>query len=1060
MKPVTLTMTAFGSYADPAVVDFTKFGSGLFLITGDTGAGKTTIFDALVFALYGTGSGPDRTPEMMHCDFVPKSQDTSVALIFEQNGREYTVSRTIHFPRKKRTDNEYSAGLSGAVLTEPDGTVLEGSSRVTDRITEILGLDKDQFRQIVMLAQGEFKRFLKSNSEEKSDILGKLFDNTVYLRYEELLKQAENMLEAERRENLDNIRAAMEQAFIRPETQDGFEEDAFLPGNPGLAGNLENLIGKERDALDGAYRQRSQKQKELNELMAAFGAARDNNSLLEDLSGKTDALQELTKKADEMSALRKKAEKTEAAFLKVMPVRKASADAAKDLSELEDRIQGLRSVLTRKEEEKQAAEEVLKTDEPLRKKQSDMAAEISILENSLPDYDRLEKLGQDILDKKTQIAGYRDELQETDDIIQKLEADLAAWLKETQEAGNPESRRVSLQAELGIKEKALGELAGRNGLCDRTDHVQRKSKLFAEKQDRLLVLNKEKNEAKEAYETAERRNLEGQAGFLAETIRNELLNSGKAACPVCGTEILKGQEENLAVLETDTPTREEVASAKSRYEEINDRLNGLLQEMKVIYSETEAGKAECEKEAARLFGKSVGWETLSADGFLDEQTAQARRMMEELLKAEKQAEKDCARLSSLREWLEEGNRKKIELTGKQSKLRATIDTETSNLSAWQEGFEEQKAGLKFACRKDVLEETGKLRRQIDETDKLLNLHVKENEEAQKQFNTVKGALDTELGSLPGFRKKAAESKELLEKAVSEYGFDSLEDAESFVKDLADPELWLEETRKILKQYEIDFRTTQDRVLELKKQTEGRKTVDISELEGKISEASASFDKSNNDYNRQESLLNNHEAVYRNVTAWKKELSDSDPAWKLISRLSVLASGSTGEGGKLSFDRYVMGAAFRDIIEKANFRLEILSGGQYQLVHRTEAAKKYAKAGLDLEVLDRNTGIRRDSASLSGGESFIVSLSLALGLSDTVRSRSGGQSLDTLFIDEGFGSLDDDVLDKALEVLNGLSEDSCHLVGIISHVSRLEESITRKIVVKNGSRGSTLRIVEG
>ena len=197
-------------------------------------------------------------------------------------------------------------------------------------------------------------------------------------------------------------------------------------------------------------------------------------------------------------------------------------------------------------------------------------------------------------------------------------------------------------------------------------------------------------------------------------------------------------------------------------------------------------------------------------------------------------------------------------------------------------------------------------------------------------------------------------------------------------------------------------------------------------------------------------------VYKTVKGEKDKIADTDHAYELLDRLSNLANGENAAGGKLSFVRYVMGTTFREVIEKANMRLEIMSGGQYQLVHQMEASRRNAVAGLDIEVLDRNTGLQRESESLSGGEKFIVSLALALGLSDVVQSHSGGQALDALFIDEGFGTLDDDVLDKAISVLSGLSDNN-RLVGVISHVDRLEESIPQKIVVKNGSRGSSLKI---
>ena len=196
MKPILLEMTAFGSYAKKTVVDFERLTHGLYLITGDTGAGKTTIFDAIMFALYGVASGPDRKTAMMHCDFVEKSVDTEVTLHFRQGGRTYAVARTIHYPKKRGTENEYGDGYLDAVMWEPDsdGEPIEGITNVTNRCTELLGLNAGQFRKIVMLAQGEFKRFLAADPEEKNAILGQIFDNFAYIRYQNLLKGARDAL--------------------------------------------------------------------------------------------------------------------------------------------------------------------------------------------------------------------------------------------------------------------------------------------------------------------------------------------------------------------------------------------------------------------------------------------------------------------------------------------------------------------------------------------------------------------------------------------------------------------------------------------------------------------------------------------------------------------------------------------------------------------------------------------------------------------------------------------------------------------------------------------------
>ena len=240
MRPILLEMTAFGSYAEKTAVDFKRFTHGLYLITGDTGAGKTTIFDAIMFALYGVASGPDRRPEMMHCDFVPKSADTEVTLTFLHRDCTYTVTRTIHYRKKRGTADQFSDGIPDAILweRETDREPLKGASKVTDRCTELLGLNAEQFRKIVMLAQGEFRKFLSANAEEKNEILGKLFDNSIYVRYQELLRGARDTLKVERDGQTGQIENAMREAFQMPEGLEAEEKNLYLPEHPKLAENL------------------------------------------------------------------------------------------------------------------------------------------------------------------------------------------------------------------------------------------------------------------------------------------------------------------------------------------------------------------------------------------------------------------------------------------------------------------------------------------------------------------------------------------------------------------------------------------------------------------------------------------------------------------------------------------------------------------------------------------------------------------------------------------------------------------------------------------------------
>ena len=337
MKPLILKMDAFGSYAKPTTVAFEKFRKGLFLVTGDTGAGKTTIFDAIVFALFGTGSGEERTLEMMHSDYVSKDTDTSVELIFEQSGKTYTVKRSLHFTKKRGKANEYGNAKIDAVLILPDDTTVKGASKVTERVTEILGLNKDQFRQIVMLAQGEFRRFLKSNSDEKSAILGKLFDNSIYLRYEQLITAAAARLKEERKDSMEHIETLMEQVFMLPEETDANNEK-FLPGNPDLLESLKNLIKEDQNTLNEASGLRTTKQKKLDELNTTYGTAKTQNNLIDQLTSAETHLKTLEDQKDEYEALHNRHTLVSNVFHKVMPADQNVRNAENDMIRLKDNI--------------------------------------------------------------------------------------------------------------------------------------------------------------------------------------------------------------------------------------------------------------------------------------------------------------------------------------------------------------------------------------------------------------------------------------------------------------------------------------------------------------------------------------------------------------------------------------------------------------------------------------------------------------------------------------------------------------------------------------------------
>ena len=331
MKPLSLEMTAFGSYAEKTTLPFEELKHGLYLITGDTGAGKTTIFDAIMFALFGIASGADRKGDMLHCDYVPKSTDTIVVLRFLQNGKEYTVERKIHFSKKRGTDNQYNDGVVSALLTEPDAAPIEGTSKVTARCEELLGLNAEQFSRIIMLAQGEFKKFLKANSDEKNDILGKLFDNSVYVYYQNLLLGARDELKKRRSAGMDELRSLMEITFQKPEAFHGEEQEAFLPGHPALIGNLRRLVLEETDQLEKLGAERDAALERLNEASKRQGEATSMNALIEELAREQTRLAALEARDEEMKQRQTVLDRADAALHKAQPaIRRAVQEDEKD----------------------------------------------------------------------------------------------------------------------------------------------------------------------------------------------------------------------------------------------------------------------------------------------------------------------------------------------------------------------------------------------------------------------------------------------------------------------------------------------------------------------------------------------------------------------------------------------------------------------------------------------------------------------------------------------------------------------------------------------------------
>lgn len=1055
MKPILLEMTAFGSYAEKTVVPFDRLTHGLYLVTGDTGAGKTTIFDAIMFALYGTASGPDRTPEMMHCDFVDKSVDTEVRLKFRQGGKEYAVTRTIHYRKKRGTADRFGDGVLDAVLHEPDRDPIDGARKVTDRCTELLGLNAEQFRKIIMLAQGEFKEFLDADGDKKSEILGKLFDNSAYVRYQELLKRARDSLGEERIGYRKCIADTMQNVFLPPEdTEDG---EQYLAEHPELARNLDALIGTDEQRLEEMKKERESYSQRKDVLTEQKGAADGRNQQLDALGEKKKHLAELEGQAEDMTQLRKAYDAAEKALHQVQPKRQLLENAEKRLRDTQKDRTGLQELLEIQRKVVEEAQAGVDGDDAAKQEVRDLELEIQKIEDTLPKYEELKQKRQERqaaedesrkIDEKKNAA--QTKYNQENEALEKLEEEQAAL-------AGVDARLVELKNAYEKAKAELASLTGETGLKARVDGVAQKEDELAGQQEKLKKLKADAAAAEEKHHKLYQAFIGGQAGLIAEELRQSLAEYGSAVCPVCHSKFQAGHDGDFAVLPDETPTQTKVDAARRDWKKKEKARAEQDKNAAEARTAIDAEKSSILRDAQALLADCEDWDTLIAEGYLSRQIAQFRQAETEKKNASDEAAQKHRRSEELRQQHGKAEKKLEELKNTISQLDNDLNEHKQLAGKLDVTVSELQKHLQYPDKDTAEKQMQSQKKRRDSLNEQIADHQKNLEREKQTWDTTIGNLESIKKRLPGLEQDQSDADLELRMALEQSGFLSLEDVDRALLTLGgtDGESWLKEKQGALAAYHNDLENTRNRVKELEEQTKDFSYTDVVALQAQISQTEDQYENANNACGKLEKLLENHRNVSKRVTRAKSALARSEGTWKRLDLLANLAVGISGDGGKLSFDRYVMGAVFREILEMANRRLNVMSGGKYELIHQLSTDRKNAKAGLEVEVLDMTTGKQRNSKTLSGGESFLVSLSLALGLSDVVQNHAGGRKLDALFIDEGFGSLDNSTLDMALDVLDQLTEGNC-LVGIISHVSKLEESIPQKIRVRNSEQGSSLQ----
>ena len=920
MRPIQLTMSAFGPYAGRTVVDFDKLGqSGLYLITGDTGAGKTTIFDAITFALFGEASGENRDPSMMRSKYAAPETPTEVELVFAYGGKRYAVRRNPEYQRPKTRGTGTTVQPQSAELRYPDGRIVTKRSEVDEAVRAILGVDRNQFSQIAMIAQGDFLKLLLADTRDRQAIFREIFQTGYFMELQEQMRSAYGSLRNEYEQTnaslfqyLDGVTADEDSALFADITR---IKDRTLPFSDSF-GIVRALIELDEQALSQAAQAEAALEAQLGSVNAALGRA------------------DARERAEE--ALQAAAEECEAACAEL-----TERDEARQKAKAEEpRIEGLKT-------------------------------QIHALEAQLPDYDAREEKQALLGDKqREQAAAAQKQERATADLaaVTARLADLKAERADLESAGQ---QRERLLAE---KQEGEGKLSDLNKLKARWNERAETERAWAAAQQTYRQAQAAAEGAQATYEQMNRAFLDEQAGILAATLQED------APCPVCGSR----HHPSPARLSAAAPSEKDVERAARDAER------------------AKKAAASASKAAGELHGR---WET---------QDREARRLTHELL-GEEDPDRTMAALA----------RQDRELRQRLRDIAAAVAAEERNL----------------------------------ERRTALDTQIPQAEEAQAGLvRTIQGAEVALATLVAQIEETGSAVRELSAKLLYGSKAEALQARDRLSGEQRRLESAVAATESQYQACAQRLSGAQGKVQSLQEQLSQGEPVDKAALCRQQSDLTAQRKTLADRQKALHARLSGNRGALGHMTEKAAELKALETRLTSLKALSNTVNGNLTGKEKIMLETYVQMTYFDRIISRANTRLMVMSGGQYELKRRMEAENRTSKSGLELDVIDHYNGTERSVKTLSGGESFKASLSLALGLSDEIQSTAGGIRLDTMFVDEGFGSLDEESLQQAMKALSALTESN-RLVGIISHVAELKDRIDRQIVVKKDkSGGSRVEIV--
>ena len=1079
MKPLYLEMTAFGPYKDTQRIDFTTLGTdGLFLITGDTGAGKTTIFDAISYALYGLTSMPGRSAGSMRSDFAPESQATIVTFRFSHRGRQYEIMRqpayTRHLlrgaDRSKTTTVPEKAELTGDGI-QP----VSGAKNVTDLVqNQILHLDHSQFCQVAMIAQGEFRKVLTASTDERTKILQKIFLTEGYQRMSEILKTRTASARALRdrstsviSDRLQTIRPGTENAEVLSQFQSIASPVDLLSRREQVLGLLDDILRSDQALSASLAEAISHLQIEAEALTRRLALADSDNRKLDEYQASQTMKTQLDAQTPSMETRRKTLTLRKTTRYSVYPFYEQKQRAGKDASASAAAYARSLAAVSEAQRQHEDAEKQYAAAQTEKALLDQKKLELRQLQDQIPLYSRRNALQADLeaasaalrqLDEKSLLLQTR--LQDHDALTRKLKDYV------TRSADVPLQKKEA-DVRLQTLEKQRESLLD---LCRRTRQAEKQRVSWERSKKQYVSVRRQYDSQYAALSEAERLLEMNRAGLLAQELKDG------APCPVCGSTVHPHPASPFLPDASDsrvTVTDETVRSLRAKSDLLRQKKDEAATEAASLKAAAGTASAQLRDDLVRNLSAiqaEIGLQETEIppeEDIRDDERLPLSRL--ETLLTQLQAALDSS-AAAVRQQVETLSLQlaNLQLAQKRQEKadeeKRQLDTQKETLRADREAVEQRQTACKAALSGlpvlsfPTLKEAEAAVTAAREVCELLSRQI---EEAGQKKEAAARALAASLASSKAAeaqrdkdRLSALDAAEKLNQKLKETGLLS---EETLLENLCSEEA-LKEEEQALSAFDRQQAAATARLKAAQTAAKGLVRTDLGQLRASQTELSTRLAALRDRKARTEGRIENNESVRNSICAEYSRLQQQEHSYEMLDKLYRLVSGQT-QNVKITFEQYIQETGFDEITRAANIRLDMITDGRYRFFRREEIdAGKKSKNALALDILDNYTGKKRPVSTLSGGESFKASLSLALGLSDSISSRAGGITIDSLFIDEGFGSLDKrQSLSDAVNMLISLSTHH-KLIGIISHCDELKEQIRRQIVVTRGRDGSHVQVV--